>query len=99
MGLFRWLFGGGGKSKAEQEADQLLEEMGEALGLGRALTPKEVYQLGSVAFDKGGHAEDNLFPYGTPHFRAWESGFEDQIYLEHGQEGLDDYYDNPDSKI
>jgi hypothetical protein len=99
MGMFNWLFGGGGPSKAEQRAEEISQEIGEALGLGRALTAKEVYRLGSVAYDKGRNAEDNPFPHGTPHFRAWEDGFEDQIYLEHGDKGLDDYYDNPDSKI
>lgn len=99
MGLFNWLFGGSGPSKAEQQAEQLSQKMGEALGLGRALTAREIYRLGSVAYDSGRNAEDNPFPYRTPHFTAWEDGFEDQIYLERGQEGLDDYYDNPDSKI
>ena len=99
MGLFGWLLGGGGPSKAEQSAEKISQEIGEALGLGRALTAKEIYHLGVMAFDKGCHAEDNPFPYDTPHFRAWEGGFEDQIYLEHGQEGLDDYYDNPNSQI
>src|SRR5437016_5825240 len=98
MGLLVCLFGGGGKSRAGQHAEQTSEEIGEALGLGRALTPKEIYHLGRMAFDNGRHAEDNPFPHGTPPFRAWESGFEDQIYLDHGQQGLDDYYDNPNNQ-
>jgi hypothetical protein len=97
MGLLGWLFGGSGKSRAERQADQTSEQIGEALGLGRALKPTEVYELGRMAFDQGHHAEDNPFPHGTPHFRAWESGFEDQIYLEYGQQGLDDYYENPNN--
>jgi hypothetical protein len=55
-------------------------------------TPKEAYAMGAAAYDRGMEAEDNPFPYGTNPHRRWEEGFEDQIYLESGEEGLEDYY-------
>lgn len=93
MGLLNWLFSSGGKSHAEEKADQISEKMGKSFGWGRPLNAKEIYNLAVSAYNYGYHAEHNPFPYGTWQFRTWENGFEDQIYLEQGLEGLDRYND------
>ena len=54
---------------------------------------EQAYAEGVAAYNYGGHAESNPYPHSSSLFFAWERGFEDQIWLDKGDKGIDDYYD------